>query len=140
MPYDFDTTEERSNLMKKIRSTGTKPEVFLGRELWKRGYRYRKHYKKIPGKPDLVFVKKRVAVFIDGEFWHGFNWEEKKKKIKANRDYWIPKIEKNIKRDKENNKCLQEMGWIVIRFWEKEVKRGLDSCVNIIERVLNDEN
>jgi len=123
--------------MKKIKSTGTSPEISLGKEIWKRGYRYRKHYKKIPGKPDFVFVKGRVAVFIDGEFWHGFNWEEKKQKIKSNRDYWLPKIERNIKRDKENNKSLKKMGWVVIRFWEKEVKKDLIGCADIIERILS---
>jgi len=122
--------------MKKIRSSGTKPEVTLGKALWKKGYRYRKHYKKLPGKPDFVFVRYKIAIFIDGEFWHGFNWEEKKSKIKANRDYWIPKIEKNIKRDQQNNKLIKKMSWKVLRFWEKQITTDLDRCIKKIERTL----
>jgi DNA mismatch endonuclease, patch repair protein len=134
--YEFNTTKERSELMKKIRSSGTKPEVTLGKALWKKGYRYRKHYKKLPGKPDFVFVRYKIAIFIDGEFWHGFNWEEKKSKIKANRDYWIPKIEKNIKRDQQNNKLIKKMSWKVLRFWEKQITTDLDRCIKKIERTL----
>ena len=134
--YKFNTTKERSALMKKIRSSGTKQEVNLGKALWKKGYRYRKQYGKLPGTPDFVFVKNKVAVFIDGEFWHGFNWNEKKAKIKANRDYWVPKIEKNIKRDRENNKLLKKMNWKVLRFWEKQITTDLGMCIEKIERAL----
>jgi DNA mismatch endonuclease (patch repair protein) len=136
MPFEFNTTKERSELMKKIRSSGTKPEVDLGKALWGKGYRYRKHYGRLPGKPDFVFVKNKVAVFIDGEFWHGFNWNEKKAKIKANRDYWIPKIEKTIKRDRQNNKLIKKMSWKVLRFWEKQVTTDLGKCIKRIERAL----
>jgi DNA mismatch endonuclease (patch repair protein) len=139
MPYKFDTTEERSNLMKKIRSSGTKPEILIGKTLWHRGYRYRKHYNKIPGKPDFVFVKQKVVVFLDGEFWHGFNWDKKKDLLKSNRDYWIPKIERNMKRDQQNNELLSEMGWKVLRFWERQVIKNFDECIKNIESALRDD-
>lgn len=106
--HGFFTTEERSAIMKKIPSKNTKPELIFRKELWRRGYRYRINDKKLPGSPDIVFKKMKTAIFIDGEFWHGFNWQEKKKKIKANRGYWIPKIERNIERDERNNKELAD--------------------------------
>lgn len=137
MPYKFNTSKERSDIMKKIRSSGTKPEVSFGKILWRKGYRYKKNYKKLPGKPDFAFIKQQLAVFIDGEFWHGFNWEVKKMKITAHRDYWIPKIEKNIKRDQYYNKCLKKMGWKVMRFWEKEVEKNPKKCVKKIEMFLS---
>ena len=81
LPYSFNTTEERSNIMKKIKSKDTEPEVRLAKELWKRGIRYRKNYSLLPGKPDIAITKYKIAVFVDGEFWHGYNWEEKKEKL-----------------------------------------------------------
>lgn len=133
MPYEFKTTEERSRLMQKIRSINTKPEILFRRLLWARGIRYRKNNINLPGKPDISISKYKVAIFIDGEFWHGFNWEEKKKKIKANRDYWVPKIERNIERDRNNNLLLENDGWTVLRFWESEIKKNTEEC---LERVL----
>lgn len=139
MPYDFDTTPERSNIMKKIRGVDTKPEVLLRKELWARGVRYRKNYDKLPGKPDIAITKYKIAVFVDGEFWHGYNWEEKKQKIKSNRDYWVNKIEKNMERDRLNNIKLEEIGYKVFRFWEKEVKKDLIGCVNVILQNIDDK-
>lgn len=133
MPYEFKTTEERSRLMQKIRSINTKPEILFRRLLWARGIRYRKNNINLPGKPDISISKYKVAIFIDGEFWHGFNWEEKKKKIKANRDYWVPKIERNIERDRNNNLLLENDGWTILRFWESEIKKNTEEC---LERVL----
>lgn len=118
--------------MKKIRSSNTIPELSLRKELWKLGYRYRLNVSKLKGKPDIVFNKFKVVVFVDGEFWHGFEWRKKKPKIKANREYWIKKIERNIERDKENNKHLLSMGYVVLRFWEHEIKNNLAKCVNKI--------
>jgi DNA mismatch endonuclease (patch repair protein) len=133
----FKTTPIRSQLMTKIRSTNTTPEILLRKELWARGIRYRVNYKKIIGSPDIIFLKKKVAVFIDGEFWHGYNWDEKKAKIKSNRAYWIPKIERNMQRDIYNNKVLAEMGYTVIRFWEREIKKDLARCVQIVMKKIN---
>ena len=135
--YGFTTTSKRSKLMTKIKSEDTKPETFLRKSLWRRGYRYRKNVSELPGKPDIVFKKKQLAIFVDGEFWHGYNWEEKKNNIKRNRDYWIPKIEKNIERDKKNTAKLETDGWTVLRFWEKEVNNNIESCIKIIEQILN---
>ena len=122
--------------MKKIKSSNTKAEILLRKKLWNAGFRYYKNYKKLPGKPDIVFVKFKIAIFVDGEFWHGFNWREKKKKIKSNRDYWLKKIGKNIKRDKKINSELKKMGWTVLRFWEKEIKNNLDNCLLIIVKCI----
>ena len=125
----FYTTKERSRLMSKIRGKDTKPEVILRKTLWNIGLRYRKNVKKLPGKPDIVISKYRLIIFVDGEFWHGYNWAEKKTKIKSNRDFWIPKIERNMQRDEEINEQLKSMGWKVIRFWEQEVKKEFGRCI-----------
>lgn len=130
--YKFNTTEKRSELMRKIRSTNTKPEQALRKELWKRGYRYRLYVKGLKGKPDIVIKKYKLVVFIDGEFWHGYKWEEKKPKIKANREYWVRKIERNIERDKENTTHLISQGYTVLRFWEHEIRKDIESCVKQI--------
>ncbi len=140
MSYDFNTTSERSKLMKRIRSKNTTPERLLCKELWKRGIRYRKNYELLPGKPDIAITKHKIAIFIDGEFWHGYNWDEKKTKIKSNRDYWIPKIEKNIERDKKYNKELLNIGWKIIRLWEKEVIKDTDMCVNLVINLIARKN
>lgn len=136
----FTTTAERSALMSKIRSTETKPEQLLRKALWKKGVRYRINVKKIPGSPDIVMNKKMLIVFVDGEFWHGYNWEFKKKKIKTNRKFWIPKIERNMQRDLENVKALKKLGYKVLRFWGYEVKKDLDKCVIKIMSSLSKRN
>src|SRR5687768_13983910 len=100
--------------MSKIRSIDTKSEVGFRKALWRRGLRYRINVKNYPGKPDILFKSKKVVIFIDGEFWHGFNWEVKKHKIRANREYWLPKIERNIQRDVRNNEYYRVEGWTVI--------------------------
>jgi len=128
----FYTTKERSKLMSKIRSKETKPEQKLRKHLWHLGYRYRKNVKKLPGTPDIVFSKYKLVIFIDGEFWHGHNWVEKKNKIKSNREFWIPKIERNMQRDLANNTYYSENGWTVIRFWEHEIKSEFIICTNRI--------
>ncbi len=125
----FYTTPERSKIMGKIRGKNTKPELAFRKALWAAGYRYRIDYKKLIGKPDIVLKKYRTVIFIDGEFWHGHNWEERKHKIKSNREFWIPKIERNIQRDQEVNFALEEMGYTVFRFWENDVKKNLDTCL-----------
>ncbi len=130
--YGFNTTEQRSRLMKRIGSKNTKYEVIFRKALWNKGVRYRLHSKTVTGNPDILINKFRIVVFIDGEFWHGYNWEEKKKRIKSNREYWIKKIENNIERDKSNNIKLAEEGWRVFRFWEHEIKKNLDNCLNQI--------
>lgn len=135
--YGFNTTTARSELMKKIKSTDTKPEIYLRKNLWALGYRYRLNVKGLPGKPDIVFRKKKLAIFIDGEFWHGYKWKEKKEKIRANRYYWIPKIERNIKRDLENNRKLRQNGWVVLRFWEHQINKNFESVIKKILYSIN---
>ncbi len=131
-------SEQRSRTMSRIRSKDTKAEVRLRKALWARGYRYRKNVKSLPGSPDIAIKKYKVAVFIDGEFWHGYNWEEKQHSIKRNRAYWIPKIERNMERDRENTRKLQEKGWLVLRFWEQRLKKEFNVCLALITEAIDD--
>jgi len=136
MTYKFKTSAERSELMKKIKSDKTTPEILLQKALRKEKTKFRKNYKKLPGVPDIVLLKEKVAIFVDGEFWHGYRWKDKKKKIKANREYWIPKIERTIKRDKQNNRKLKKEGWKVLRFWQQQLKKDMPKA---IEKIKNDK-
>jgi len=120
------TTEQRRKNMQAIKASDTKAEILLAKSLFKKGYRYRKNNKSVFGKPDLTFKKIKLAVFVDGEFWHGKDWEERKENIKSNRDYWIPKIERNINRDHTVNTELLKEGWTVMRFWAKEVEKNTE--------------
>lgn len=132
----FYTTPERSKIMGKIRGKNTKPELAFRKALYASGYRYRVDYKKLIGKPDIVLNKYKTAIFIDGEYWHGYNWQERKPKVKTNREFWIAKIERNIQRDKEVNAELEQLGYKVFRFWETEVKKELDLCLaKVIEHL-----
>jgi DNA mismatch endonuclease (patch repair protein) len=135
----FYTSPERSKIMGRIRGKDTKPELAFRRALWAAGYRYRIDYKKLVGKPDIVLKKYRTAIFIDGEFWHGQHWEERKQKIKTNKEFWIPKIERNIQRDQEVNAALEELGYTVFRFWEKEIKKELEHCLLKVVHHLRDK-
>jgi len=135
--HRFETTIERSELMQKIKGVNTKPELLFRKALWAKGFRYRVNKTGLPGKPDIVLKSRRLIIFIDGEFWHGYKWHEKKPKIKANRGYWIPKIERNMQRDRENNQKLKELGYTVLRFWEHEIKKDLNSCIDKVLSVIN---
>jgi len=130
--FKFDTTHKRSELMKKIRSTNTKPEIVFRKELWNSGIRYRLNSALLPGKPDIVINKYKIVIFIDGNFWHGYQWKKKKTRIKANREYWIKKIEGNIKRDKINNKKLKKLGFTIFRFWDHQINDDLFACLSQI--------
>ena len=121
--------------MKRIRLKNTQHELLLRKELTNIGFRYRLHSPKLPGKPDIVLNRYKLVIFIDGEFWHGFDWDTKKVRIKANREYWIPKIEWTISRDQANNVKLEELGFVVLRFWEREIKKDLKSCMKRIMEV-----
>ena len=118
------TKEQRHKNMKNIRSKDTSIELKLRKELWSRGFRYRKNVTGITGKPDIVFKSKKVAVFCDSEFWHGYDWENRKGDFKSNKDFWIPKIERNIERDKEVNKALEDEAWKVLRLKRKCRRHG----------------
>ena len=131
---DRHTPEQRHKNMQAVKSKDSEIERLLRKELWKRGLRYRKNVKNIIGKPDIVFIGKKVAVFCDSEFWHGYNWEERKADIKTRREFWIPKIERNMRRDLEVNTALTEAGWTVLRFWGKDIKKHCSECADVFER------
>ena len=122
--------------MQAIRSKDTSIELRLRKALWQEGIRYRKNYNKLPGKPDIAITKYRIAVFCDSDFWHGYDWEARNQRIKSNREYWIPKIERNMERDKAVTAQLQEAGWIVLRFWEWQIKKHLDECVENVKNTV----
>ena len=126
------TQEQITYNMKQVKNKDSKIEILLRKELWNRGLRYRKNVKKILGKPDLAFIGKKIAIFCDSEFWHGYDWENRKKDFKSHQDFWIPKIERNIARDKEVTEILQQQGWIVLRFWGKEIQSDVSRCADII--------
>ncbi len=132
------TPEQRHKNMQAIKNKDSTIELLLRKELWSRGIRYRKNVKTVFGHPDIVFKGKKVAVFCDSEFWHGYDWEISKENIKTRRDFWIPKIERNIARDKEVTETLESDGWIVIRFWGKEIKKYTKECADIIQRYLEE--
>lgn len=112
------TKEQRKRNMQNIKSKDTEIEVLLRKALWKKGYRFRKNYSKLPGKPDIAFTKYKIAIFCDGEFFHGKDWEVLKPKLEKsnNSEYWINKIDRNRKRDHEIDQELLFLGWTVIRF------------------------
>jgi len=126
----------RRYIMSRIRNKDTSIEVSLRKALWGAGIRYRKNYREIPGAPDIAITKYQIAIFCDGEFWHGKDWETKKARIKSNRDYWIEKIERNINRDSETDRTLYGMGWIVLRFWGTDIQKNLLGCVDDIKDMI----
>lgn len=137
---DVLTPEQRRKNMQHIRGKDTTIEVILRKALWSRGYRYRKNYKRIPGSPDIVLTKYKIAIFCDGEFFHGKDWEVLKPRLEKsnNSEFWIKKISRNLERDDEINKKLLSMGWTVIRFWGNEIKKNTDECIRVIEETIFD--
>ena len=137
---DVLTPEQRRKNMQHIKSKDTSIEIALRKALWKKGYRYRKNFKGLPGKPDIAITKYKIAIFCDGEFFHGKDWEVKKPKLmnSKNSDYWISKIERNMEREHENEQKLLFMGWTVIRFWGKEILKNTDDCIKVIEETIFD--
>lgn len=115
--------------MSQIRSKGTKPEKLLRKALWGAGIRYKTPKKPLPGKPDISLKKYKLVIFVDGAFWHGYDWENQKNSIKSNREFWIAKIERNMQRDQEVNAFYQSKGWTVLRFWDFDVKGEVGKCV-----------
>lgn len=121
-----------SKTAKKIKSKNTTIELLLGKAMWARGLRYRKNCKGVFGKPDFCFKGKKIAIFCDSEFWHGKNCLNGEK-FKTNSEFWEAKIKRNIERDKEVNEKLISDGWLVFRFWGKEIKKNIDECISLIE-------
>lgn len=130
---DTVSKEKRSQIMSKVKSKNTKLEMSFRKKLWSKKHHYRLHYE-IIGKPDLVFVSRRIAVFIDSCFWHKCPLHHRQPK--SNKDYWIPKLKRNEKRAKEVNKILIKEGWKVVRIWEHEIKDNQERCINKIKRYL----
>ncbi len=130
--------EQRRKNMQHIRSKDSEIEVALRHALWTKGYRYRKNYPLLPGKPDIALTKDKIAIFCDGEFFHGKDWEVLKPRLEKsnNSDYWIKKILRNKERDDEVNKKLLFMGWTVIRFWGSDIKKNIDECVRVVEETI----
>lgn len=135
---DNHTKEQRRKNMQAVKNKDSQIEIILRKELWKRGLRYRKNVKKVYGCPDIVFGKEKIAVFCDSEFWHGYNWTEKKHEIKSNKDFWFAKIERNIQRDIEVTQKLENDGWRVLRFWGNYIKKNTILCADEIERLIKD--
>lgn len=133
---DNHTPFQRSATMAAIKSRNTKPEILLGKALWARGVRYRKHCPHIAGRPDFAIAKYKLAIFVDGEFWHGKNWNDRCADIHSNRAYWLPKIERNIARDIRTNAVLCAAGWTVLRFWSRDVLKQTDAIADSIAAIL----
>lgn len=127
-----------SETKRRNRSKDTVHELTLRKLLWRAGLRYRKNVKELPGKPDIVFSRQRIAVFCDGDFWHGRNWDSLSHKLAAghNSSYWVQKIHVNRERDSRNNQRLSDLGWLVLRFWEADIKRSPAQIVDAIVAVV----
>lgn len=131
----LETTIKRSKIMKSIKGSDTGIEVRLRKALWHKGVRYRKNFKVFDCHPDIVITKYNIAVFCDGNFWHGK--ELQKRPIKHNSSYWNEKIRRNVERDLENTIELRDNGWIVLRFWEDDIQNNLPNCVDDVLRYIS---
>lgn len=134
------TAEQISFNMRQVKNKNSNIERLLRKELWRRGLRYRKNVMGIIGKPDIAFIGKKVAIFCDSEFWHGYDWENRKKDFKSHQEFWIPKIERNMQRDVEVTSELKKQGWTVIRLWGKDIKSNVEKCADIIEKAIGKNN
>lgn len=132
------TSPEVSKRMSHVKTKRNSAEVMIANSLWHRGYRYRLNYKALPGSPDIALTKYRIAIFIDGEFWHGKDFEQRKTKLKNNKDYWIEKIQENIDRDLKNDKLLRQMDWYPIHFWSNDVIKYCNQCVEEVICLIDD--
>lgn len=124
--------------MRSIKGKDTSIEVILRKALWNEGIRYRKNYKLLPGKPDIVITKYKIVIFCDSEFWHGKDWpilEERLKKGERS-EFWINKIKANMERDKKIDEILIFLGWRVIRFWGDEIKKKTYECVRVVKEAI----
>lgn len=128
----YESQSMDSRTAKKIKNKNTSIEIALAKAMWSKGLRYRKHCKDVFGKPDFCFKGKKIAIFCDSEFWHGYNYLVKKERFKTNVDFWETKIKRNIERDKEVNQKLRNEGWVVLRFWGNDIKKNIDVCLDLI--------
>lgn len=137
LSMDVLNREQRSRTMSRIRAKNTRAEVLLRTALWKRGLRYRKNYAALPGKPDIALMRQKIAIFVDGDFWHARGHQDcPGEQVASNRDYWRKKLTRNVERDKDVTDALTEAGWLVLRFWETDIKKDLESCMRQIEEYL----
>ncbi len=120
------TPEQRRRAMSNVRHFDTAPELVLRSALHRLGLRFRTHARDLPGRPDIVFRRSRVAVFVDGAFWHGFRFPAWRDKLSP---YWQAKIQRNRVRDRHNFRKLRRLGWTVVRVWDHQINRDLDGCV-----------
>lgn len=129
-----------AQVKRRNRAQGSAAELALRRALWALGLRYRLHAKNLPGKPDILFLRQRLVVFVDGDFWHGRHWDERRRRLSDghNAAYWIAKIGYNIERDRHNNELLQAQGWHVIRLWEKDILRAPDDAAAVVKAALDE--
>ena len=136
--FHGEVSEKSHKNMSRIRGKDTSIEIMLRRALWNKGYRYRKNDKRLPGRPDIALTKYKIAVFCDSEFFHGKDWEQLRQKIEKgkNPQYWIPKIERNMERDREKDIALRADGWTVVHFWGKEITKDVDYCVKVIDELV----
>lgn len=130
---DVLSKEQRRKNMQNVRSKDTKAEIMLRKALWHKGIRYRKNYSKLPGKPDIVLIRQKIAIFIDGDFWHA-RWHQDcpGEQVQSNKMFWRKKLANNVQRDREINDILTDKGWLILRFWESDVKKNLDECLRTI--------
>lgn len=132
------TKEQIRFNMQRVKNKDSEIELSLRKALWSMGLRYRKNVKSVFGHPDIAFIGKKIAVFCDSEFWHGYDWERRKNDFKVRQDFWLPKIERNMERDREVNEKLEAEGWIVIRFWGKEIKSDVNACAEKIKKAVEE--
>ena len=134
---DKITKQQRSRNMARVKSKDTKPERLLRLALWHSGIRYRKNWRKLPGTPDMAITKYKIAVFVDGDFWHarGHEWDPGEQ-VGTNKDFWKKKLARNVERDKEVNDQLTQQGWLVLRFWESDIKKNIGAAVAEIKHYL----
>lgn len=138
--FHGEVSVQSHKTMSRIKGKDTKPEMILRKYLWSQGVRYRKNYPGLPGRPDIVITKYKIAIFCDSEFFHGKDWETQRKKIEtgANADYWVKKITRNMERDQKKDEELKSLGWIVLHFWSKEIERDVEGCYYRIIAAIND--
>ena len=132
---DVLTRKQRHKSMIGNKGNDTKPEILLRKAFWHRGIRYRKNWRKLTGCPDIVLTRQKIAIFVDGDFWHARGYQDRPgSQIDTNQSYWQKKLARNVERDREVNDQLTEQGWLVLRFWESDIKKDLDSVLAEILR------
>lgn len=138
--FHGEVSEKSHKNMSRIRGKDTSIEVTLRKALWAKGYRFRKNYKKLPGRPDIALTKYKIAVFCDSEFFHGKDWDSLRLKLESgkNSEYWIKKIERNMERDQEKDMMLRAEGWTVIHLWGKDILKNTEGCIKVIEEAIFD--